>query len=107
MFGRKPLEREVDWVAEGSFCVRAGKFAEIGGFDVKMRHHETHDLGKRIRSTGAIIKFALSIIARHTEINVRGELRQKEFTDAQQYFYQKHWGMSKEIFDQLFDIPKE
>lgn len=104
VFNLTPVEREVDWVAEGSFCVRADLFSSIGGYDVKMRYHETHDLGKRVRDAGHIIKFSPKIVARHLEIDVRGEARQREFTDAQLYFYQKHWGMSKLVFDKLFDV---
>ncbi len=106
VFNHEPIERVVDWAAEGSFCVKADIFAEIGGYDEKMRHHETHDLSKRIRDTGAIIKFTPRIVARHLEIDARGETRQKGFTDAQLYFYQKHWGMSEDMFNRLFGITE-
>lgn len=104
--GREPFEHETGWVAEGNLCVRAAVFEDVGGYDVAMRHHETHDLNKRIQDTGRLTRFVPNIVARHLEIDVRGEVRQKEDTDAQLYYYQKHWGMSKEVFCKLFGISE-
>ena len=101
VFDTAPAELVVDWIAEGSFCVRADIFAEIGGYDTRMRYHETHDLSRRIRDKGGVVKFSPEIVARHLDLDVRGERRREDKVSAQLYFYQKHWGMSEEVFWRL------
>jgi len=107
VFNKDPIEREVDWVAEGNFCIRASVFTELSGFDQNMRYHEAHDIGKRVRALGYKVKFSPEIVAKHLEIEVRGQSREIDFKKAQQYFYKKHWGMSENVFDGLFRSGSE
>jgi hypothetical protein len=75
----EPESRQVDWVSEGLFAVRADLF----------------------RATGYEVRFEPGITACHLEIDVRGEPRQSDFREGQFLFYQKHWGMSRPVFDRL------
>jgi GT2 family glycosyltransferase len=104
VFKSELVEREVGRVAEGNFCIRAEVFKQIQGFDAAMRYHETHDFNKRIQDLGGKTKFIPAIVAKHLAINVRGEHKEKEAEEAMLYYYQKHWGMDKAIFDKLFDV---
>ena len=92
---------QVDWVAEGYFSVKAHIFQKLGGFDEKMRYHEAQDLGHRLRSLGGKVIHAPGIEARHLEAEVRPN-KHADFVDAQFYFYQKHYGMSREVYDWLY-----
>jgi len=85
-------ELEVGWVAEGNFAVRAALFSKLGGFDEKMKYHETHDLCKRIKNEGMIVKYDPRIVVRHLELEVRMESRKKDWEEAKEYFFKKHWG---------------
>jgi GT2 family glycosyltransferase len=105
VFKSELVEREVGWVAEGNFCIRVEVFKQIQGFDAAMRYHETHDLNKRIQDLGGKTKFIPDIVAKHLAINVRGEHKEKEGEEAMLYYYQKHWGMDKAIFDKC-QAPK-
>ena len=103
----KPTRHDVDWVAEGNLMIRAETFAAVQGFDTSFRYHESPDLCKRIRNHGQRIIFSPEVSARHLEVEVRSETRQQDWWDGHFRYYQKHWGMSRKIFDLLFpDQPQ-
>ncbi len=98
----QPIERQVDWVAEGSFALPVELFKAVGGYDTNFRYHEGQDLAHRIRETGAKINFNPEIITRHLEMNVRGRTRTKEIKASQYLFFQKHWNMTQAVYDKLY-----
>ncbi len=95
-------ERLVEWVAEGNFLVRTAIFKKIGGFDERMRYHEAHDLGKRIRQMGLSIKFSPEIVTRHLEIDCREGLKTNDWEKGRKYFFRKHWGTPQKAFINFF-----
>lgn len=99
-------ERVVEWVAEGNFLVRTDVFKKIGGFDENMRYHETHDLCKRIRSLGLILKFSPEIVTRHLEIDCRQGGKDRDWRNGEIYFYKKHWGTPRDAFKNFFRLGK-
>lgn len=101
----EPTERETDWVAEGFFAIKAKSFSAIGGFDTNFRYHEGQDLFKRIREAcHEKVLFSPVLYAKHLEIEVRKEKRGTDKLESKFYFFQKHWGMSRDIFNQIYDI---
>jgi len=103
-FGMLPEKtKEVGWVGEGCFAIRADVFKEIGGFASKMRYHETHDLNARVHELGYKTIFNPTLIVNHLMHDSRLQRREADFRAGRLYYYQKHWGMSKEVFDRLFD----
>jgi len=99
-YGR-PVARKVGWVAEGLFAIRGNLFRKLDGYDERFRYHADQDLGVRVKTAGYEVYFKPGITARHLEIDVRGESRWDEFHEGQFLFYQKHWGMSREVFERL------
>ena len=97
-------ERVVEWVAEGSFLARTDIFRKVGGFDEKMRYHEAHDICKRIRQLGLIIKFSPEIVTRHLEIDCRDGGKPRDWKTGDQYFYKKHWGTPKNALKNFFRL---
>jgi GT2 family glycosyltransferase len=97
-------ERVVEWVAEGSFLVRTDIFRRISGFDERMRYHEAHDLCKRIRELGFLVKFSPEIVTRHLEIDCRGGGKTRDWMNGEKYFYEKHWGTLKGCLKNFFRI---
>lgn len=95
--------KEVGWVAEGCFAVRASLYRKLGGFAVNMRHHETHDFNARVQEAGFKTIFCPLNVARHLEHDSRAKRRSEDERQGRLYFYQKHWGMSEEVFKRLFD----
>lgn len=95
--------KEVGWVAEGCFAIRADLFKQIGGFDEQMRYHETHDFNARVQEHGCKTLFNPVTVARHLEYDSRMHRRESDIRSGRLYFYQKHWGMSEEVFSHLFD----
>ncbi|MFZ2664540.1 MAG: glycosyltransferase [Patescibacteria group bacterium] len=103
----KPAEMEVDWVSEANLCIRRKVFEEVGGFDNKMRYHADQDLCKRVRDRGYKVYFSSLITTKHMEIDTFGTNRTKFYLESLYYYYKKHWGMSKRIFDKLYFSPKQ
>jgi glycosyltransferase involved in cell wall biosynthesis len=99
---REVTKHSVDWVAEGSFAVPIELFRTLGGYDTAFRFHEGQDLAKRVRASGANIQIVPDLITRHLEVDVRGKQRAEEFRDAQYLFFNKHWGMSRDVYDKLY-----
>ena len=96
------VKRSVDWVAEGSFALPIELFHTIGGYDTAFRYHEGQDLAKRVRAQGVDVKTMPDLITRHLEVDVRGKKRAEEFQDSTYLFFQKHWGMSREVYTLLY-----
>ena len=100
----KPNEVEVDWVSEANFCIRRNIFEEVIGFDGNMRYHADQDLCKRLRSKGHKIYYNCAITTKHKEIDTFGENRKKIIRKNSYYFYKKHWGMTRKVFDKLYPV---
>lgn len=96
-----PVGRDVEWVSEALFAIRARQFAELGGYDERFRYHSGQDLCLRLRQGGRRVRFDPAIVACHLEIDVRGERRQDDKLEGQYLFYNKHVGMSRPVFDFL------
>ena len=95
--------KEVGWVAEGCFAVRSSLYRKLGGFAFNMRYHETHDFNARVKEAGYKTIFCPLTVARHLEYDSRFERRTEDERQGRLYYYQKHWGMSEEVFKRLFD----
>lgn len=102
MFGESE-PKEVGWVAEGCFAVRAGLFYDMGGFAPAMRYHETHDFNARIQKAGFKTIFNPTTVATHLSFDSRLHHRKDDERLGRLYYYQRHWGMSEEVFCHLFD----
>ncbi len=94
--------RHVDWVAEGLFTIHGDVFKRINGYDEAMTYHEGQDLARRVRDQALEVVFDPNFSAVHQERQVRSERRASDFTESQFYFFQKHWGMSRDVFDHLY-----
>jgi GT2 family glycosyltransferase len=95
-------EREVDWVTDANFCIRREVFEEVKGFDENMQRNSVQDLCKRIREKGFKIFFSPTVKTKHLDMDTFGESRKEADRESKFYFYNKHWGMSREIFDKLY-----
>lgn len=83
-------DRQVDWVAEGSFALMVDDFAKVGGYDAAFRYHEGQDLAHRLREAGVKIMVTGDIVCTHLDIDVRGKARHREIEQSAELFYQKH-----------------
>lgn len=72
---RVATDRQVDWVAEGSFALMVDDFAKVGGYDAAFRYHEGQDLARRLRAAGVNIMATGDIVCTHLNIEVRGKTR--------------------------------
>lgn len=96
-----PVGRDADWVSEALFAINARLFGELGGYDERFRYHSGQDLCLRLRQLGRRVRFDPAIAACHLEIDVRGERRGHDYIEGQYLFYNKHLGMSRQVFDYL------
>jgi N-acetylglucosaminyl-diphospho-decaprenol L-rhamnosyltransferase len=96
-----PVGRDVEWVSEALFAIRARRFGELGGYDERFRYHSGQDLCLRLRQAGRRVRFDPAIAACHLEIDVRGGRRGGDYREGQYLFYNKHVGMSRRVFDFL------
>lgn len=78
------------WVHEGNMLVYSGLFRSIGGYDPVLREHEIQDLAIRLEKLGVRRQFDPSIRVTHTEVNVRGNNRQRSVNQAALYLLRKH-----------------
>ena len=97
--GFEPLaSRNVDWVRESFFAVRAAVFNDLGGFDTGFRmFHEGPDLCRRIRQAGWAVRFTTDIIVRNA--NMMSGTADQRAADEQAsdiYYFNKHYGVSEE-----------
>ena len=87
---RVAADRQVDWVAEGSFALLVDDFAKVGGYDTAFRYHEGQDLAHRLREAGVNIMVTGDIVCTHLDIDVRGKARHREVEQSAKLFYRKH-----------------
>jgi glycosyltransferase involved in cell wall biosynthesis len=99
-----PKAREVGWVSEACFAIRAPLFARLRGFDKAMRYHEAHDFHARLSALGYGTVFTPTDVVRHRELDSRLRRRQQDERQGRLHYYQKHWGMSEKVFDLLFGM---
>ena len=83
-------DRQVDWVAEGSFALLIDDFIQVGGYDAAFRYHEGQDLAHRLREAGVKIMVTGDIVCTHLDIDVRGKARHREVEQSARLFYRKH-----------------
>ncbi len=95
--------KQVGWVAEGCFAIRADLFKELHGFDTNMRYHETHDLNARVQQLGYKTLFDPTPVVEHLKFDSRFHRRSTDERDGRNYYYKKHWNMSEETFKHLVD----
>jgi GT2 family glycosyltransferase len=104
LHGKPVLQpRRVDWVAEGSFALPLKLFRNVGGYDEAFRYHEGQDLAKRVRDAGARVSIRPEIVTRHLEVDVTKARRDDDREASKFLFFKKHWGMSREVYDALYD----
>lgn len=94
--------REVGWVAEGCFAIRADLFKKIHGFAASMRYHETHDLNVRVQKEGYSTVFNPMPVVKHLAYDSRMVRRAEDERKARYYYYKTHWGMKPGTFRKLF-----
>lgn len=99
----EPGIKQVGWVSEACFAVRASLFKRLGGFATSMRYHETHDFSARVHDTGYQILFQPTDVVQHLAYDSRAERRTEDERAGRLYYYQKHWGMSEKVFKRLFE----
>jgi GT2 family glycosyltransferase len=98
----EPASREVDWVSEALFAIRAGLFRKVGGFDRRFRYHSGQDLCLRVRAQDYRVQFEPGMAACHLEIDVRGDRREADLREGQFQFFRKHWRMTRAVYDMLY-----
>jgi len=86
----EPVRRRVFWNIEQNLLVRSDVFAEVGGFDEKLREHEVQDLAIRLHNKGLKRYFDPSISVKHkNEQNVREYNRQAAMFKAEIHIARK------------------
>ena len=93
----KPARREVFWCAEANMVVRSDIFAELGGFDERIRETDALELGVRMQERGLPCYFDPLISVRHTEGDVRKYNR--DILKAKEMFkIARQYGLSRWLF---------
>jgi GT2 family glycosyltransferase len=95
-----PEKRKVDWCAEGSIIFPIALLKSLGGFDERFLYHEIQDLCWRM---GEKVEFDPSIAVKHISLESRRDTAKQAELDARYLFYKEHWGMTKGVFDRLFE----
>ncbi len=85
-----PTATKAFWVHEGNMFIPADLFNKIGGYDPKLRAHETQDLSLRLEQKGIKRQFDPSVEVVHHYIDVRGNQRNNEQLKAMAYLIHKH-----------------
>lgn len=101
----EPIEdKEVDWVVEQFFAVRADIFQKMQGFDVNFRRfHEGPDYCKRVKTVGYEVHFVTDIELKHLDMNSgNGTERTQELRNSTRYWYKKHYNVPDEIIERFF-----
>jgi GT2 family glycosyltransferase len=86
----KPEPTPTFWLHEGNMLVYSDVFKHVGGYDPKLRAHETQDLSIRLEKLGIKRQFDPSIEVVHHYIDVRGDARNSEQFRAMAYMIRKH-----------------
>jgi hypothetical protein len=96
----EPVEdREVDWVVEMFFAVRADVFSELDGFDANFRmFHGGPDFCLRARKAGYKVRFTTSYCAKHLDQHTgTDEARERDNLASTSYYFRKHFGLPEEV----------
>jgi hypothetical protein len=62
-----------------------------------------HNFNARVQENGYKTLFNPILIAKHLAHDSRMQRRGEDVRAGRLYYYQKHWGMSEEVFAHLFD----
>ena len=93
-----PVAVPTYWVHEGNMIVKAGAFGSLGGYDPRIREHETQDLAIRLQKLGVQTQFDPSIEVMHHRAQVRGRFRMREQFAATRYLIRTH-GLRRFLVD--------
>lgn len=98
------VDREVDWVSEAFFAVRADIFQQLHGFDEKfVRFHEGPDYCKRVKGLGKTVRFVIDIQVKHLDMHTGDESnRTSLLRNSTKYWYQKHYNVPDDIIERFF-----
>lgn len=101
----EPIEdREVDWVVEQFFAVRADIFQKMQGFDTNFkRFHEGPDYCKRVRNAHYRVRFTTDIKLKHLDMHTADDDQRKDdLRKSTKYWYKKYYNISDEIIERFF-----
>ncbi|GLP75770.1 glycosyl transferase [Mycobacterium antarcticum] len=93
-----PVAVPTYWVHEGNMIITAGAFGSLGGYDSRIREHETQDLAIRLQNRGVRTHFDPSIEVMHHHAQVRGRFRMHEQFAAAMYLIRTH-GLRRYLVD--------
>lgn len=96
--------REVDWVVEQCFAVRADIFRKLGGFDPEYRmFQEGPDYCLRARQAGYKVRLTTAVTAKHLDLR-SGSSKQRaaDLRTSMKHYYRKHFHIPDEIIEQFF-----
>ncbi|MDR0955596.1 MAG: hypothetical protein LBM73_00550, partial [Candidatus Nomurabacteria bacterium] len=97
--------RRVEWVEEGNMVIPTEIFRAVGGYDAAMKYHEAHDLGAKLLAKNIPVYFNPSFAVEHIQTAAddlkKPHKNSADMSQAQFIYYQKYWGMSREIFVKL------
>ncbi len=89
-----PLEpataRDTFWCAESNMVIDSQLFAEMGGYDARLREHEIEDFAMRLAKKGKVGHFDPRIEATHTQAKVRRYPCRLAMIRAEYYIAKKH-----------------
>jgi GT2 family glycosyltransferase len=92
-------DREVDWVVEMFFAVRADVFRRLNGFDQNFRmFHGGPDFCLRARNAGFKVRFTTSFTAKHLDQRTgTTHARMRDNFASTSYYFQKHFGLTQDV----------
>ncbi len=98
-------DREVDWVVEMFFAVRADVFQKLSGFDEGFqRFHEGPDYCKRVRSAGYSVRFFTDIQVKHLDMHTGSEAeRRKAMRLSNLYWAEKYYNWFDKLAVRMFE----
>jgi GT2 family glycosyltransferase len=70
------VSREIS-LASGCFVVRKSAVQQVGGFDVRLRHGEDAELGRRLRAAGYAVVFDPGLFALSVTKNTVGQVLER------------------------------
>ena len=85
-----PAAAPAYWVHEGNMVVEAEVFKSVGGYDSRIREHETQDLAIRLQRRGVRTHFDPSLEVMHFHAQVRGRFRMRKQLGAAAYLIRTH-----------------
>jgi len=99
----EPGNREVDWVVEMFFAVRADVFRELNGFDPNFRmFHSGPDFCLRARGARYQVRLTTRFAAKHLDQRTgTTETRMRDNVASTIYYFHKHYGLSEDLIRSL------